>query len=271
MLRDAQSMQQVHSADVTKSLTCMALQSCTLTQFVNGTPAMYETGAPCGYRSLRGQLPLRKQDMRVRKRACLQSVLAWAHWTVSALRVRTVCGCESGLLCAPLRMCEIPEHTQMRLPSVPDDAPADECTCGAPTATLDSEHAFGCTQNSALTVRRHDETAATLREVLTESGVSSTLEPLVRSLFSGAGAAGRNMQAAAAEALRARRAARAARAGQARGDVLCVMDRALHVIDVVWVHPAGQAQRRAASRSAGAAASGRRWPQAHAIPPARRT
>ena len=78
--------------------------------------------------------------------------------------------------------------------------------CGAPTATLDSEHAFGCTQNSALTVRRHDETAATLREVLTESGVSSTLEPLVRSLFSGAGAAGRNMQGAAAEALRARHA-----------------------------------------------------------------
>ena len=90
--------------------------------------------------------------------------------------------------------------------------------------------------------------------MLKEAGVSSTLEPLVGSMFSGAGAAGRNMQAGAAEALRARRAARATRAGAARGDVLCVMDRALHLIDVVWVHPAGRAQRRAASRSAGAAA-----------------
>ena len=98
---------------------------------------------------------------------------------------------------------------RLLLPCLPPEAPADACQCGAPTATLDSQHPFSCTQCSQLIVGRHNETAAQLRQILKEAGVSSTLEPLMRSLFSGAGAAGRNAQGAAAEALRTCRAARA--------------------------------------------------------------
>ena len=77
----------------------------------------------------------------------------------------------------------------------------------------------------------------------------------MRNVFAGAGAGVRTVQAAGAEALRARRATRTARAGDHRGDVLCVMDREMCVLDVAYVHPASLTHRRAAARSEKAAAT----------------
>jgi hypothetical protein len=166
---------------------------------------------------------------------------------ISLARLRSVAspGASAWLEALPAARCLTLSDPEFRaamrrrlgLPSLPRGAPTVTCFCGAPLSATDTEHAHTCPTPSALRVLRHDNLVEVVRRAMRRGGVSSSKEPLLAALQSGALAH-----------------ARAPRLN-ARGDILFVLDAELCVADVSIIHPGASTYRQAAAATAGAAAA----------------
>jgi hypothetical protein len=122
--------------------------------------------------------------------------------------------------------------------TIPGDAPAFPCECGASVSHANHDHAMSCKTIARDKTLRHDAITISVRRSVTRAGLASTLEPKVYAI--GGGAVNPEDERP-----------------QARGDILIITDEGRKVVDVSVTHAPCDSYASAASRTDGAAAAAR--------------